>query len=110
MYFWLSLLWDMVLNRTIFLLVALFITSCAFIQAGDIKVVKVEPDECEFKGFLSHAFTDDRESGINLLKRDTVRSGGNTLYLPPKRQAVLGGSLNLEYLSIGSSYLCPVPH
>ena len=88
-------------------LLGVAVTSCAFIQEGSVAVVKSEPTNCEFIRYLGQALEDSWEEGINKLKRDTIRAGGNTLYLPADKQTVLRKSIGSRYLSIGSAFLCP---
>ena len=95
------------MNRIILLLVIIFVSSCSYIQARDVNIVKVEPKECEFLGYLDQAFADNRKDGDSKLQRSTIHSGGNTLYLPPDKQEVLAGFKEYVYLSVGSAYLCP---
>lgn len=80
--------------------------SCAFIQEDNVTIVKLKPTECEFINYLGQVLSDSREDGINKLQRDTIRLGGNTLYLPPGKQTVLAKIVGGRYLSIGSAYLC----
>lgn len=86
----------------------LMMTSCAFIQEDSVAIVDQEPDknECELIAYLGQVFSDSRESGVNALQRDTVRAGGNTLYLPSSKQSVLAKIVGGRYLSIGTAYLC----
>ena len=72
-------------------------------------MVKQEPTNCEFLGYLNHSLADSWDEGIGKLKRDTIRQGGDTLYLIPGKQTVLAKSINGKYLSIGSAYLCESP-
>jgi hypothetical protein len=81
-------------------------TSCAFINENSVAIVNKEPAECELVAYLGQVFSDNRESGVNTLQRDTLREGGNTLYLDPSKQSVVAKIVGGRYLSIGSAYLC----
>ena len=83
-----------------------FIISCAFIKEDRVAVVTLEPKECEFLAYLDQVHSNSWKEGINELQRDTIRLGGNRLYLPPDEQTVLVKIVGGKFLSIGTAYLC----